>query len=149
MGIDIEGMLDEKPEEPVTALRTIVVCLGYDWNPSDYEIKKAVCDTLAMTDKATSEKHQHFIDTMASDVMTRIGMFQVGVSTFGGTNDTDLVLERLIPEKYILFREEDTIYRSGHNRSMTRFIALGSKKLLGQVLNICNLGKSLKNVIGE
>ncbi len=146
MGIDIEGGAFEEESRFIT-IHLMVVCLSNDWNPSDYEIEKCVHETLLMNDKSTGEKYASLVAMMTSQVRNRIGMMHVGVSTFGPTDDTNLVLEKLIPKEFVIYKEENTLFGSGGNS--THYVALGNKKLLGKVLKICNLGKSLKNVIGE
>lgn len=148
MGIDIEGMNGEL-ETRFTTLRLMVVCFSDGWDPSDDEIEKSVHEILLMNDKSTAEKYAKLVAMMVSQVRSIIGMMRVGVSTFGPTRDTNLVLEKLIPKKFVIYKEENTLFRSGGDADLTHYVALGNKKLLEKTLKICDLEKSLKNVIGK
>lgn len=146
MGIDIEGSLDESEDRFIT-IHLMVVCLSDDWNPSDDEIEKSVHETLLTGDKSTAERYASLVAMHVSQIRNRIGMIRVGVSTFGPTSDTHLILEKLIPKEFVIYREENTLFGSGGNTF--HYVALGNKKLLEKALQICGLEKSLKNVIGE
>lgn len=146
MGIDIEGGAFEEESRFIT-IYLMVVCLSDDWNPSDDEIEKSVHEILLVGDKSTAERYAKLVAMHVSQVRNRIGMIRVGVSTFGPTDDTNLILEKLIPKEFVIYKEENTLFGSGGNTA--HYVALGNKKLLEKALKICNLGKSLKNVIGR
>ncbi len=146
MGIDIEGSLNEAEERFIT-IQLMVVCLSDDWNPSDYEIENYVCETLLISDKSNPKKYASLVTMLTSQIRNRIGMIRSGVSTFGPTSDVHLILEKLIPKEFVIYREENTLFGSGGN--VIHYVALGNKMVLGKVLKICNLGESLKNVIGK
>lgn len=146
MGINIAESLDESEDRFIT-IYLMVVCLSDDWNPSDDEIEKSVHEILLVGDKSTAERYAKLVAMHVSQVRNRIGMIRVGVSTFGPTDDTNLILEKLIPKEFVIYREENTLFGSGGNT--VHYVALGNKMLLGKVLKICKLGESLKNVIGE